>query len=171
MSHLRNDSPEEDDVDMASAWSVASTANDLVIQYGRRYPSYSYGSQHFPRGDALAIQNERALHLLLLHLYHNKLFTSGLENPKNILDVRAGHEGLWTKNMADAFPEAQVTGMDTLVPPTEGQENLQYILQDYNETWILEEVTRVHGQFDLIYTRSLFAGSKNYTAFYEQCFE
>lgn len=171
MSQRSDSSEEDDEYDMASARSLISTANDLVLEYGRRYPNYAYGSQLFPRGDAMADRNEMALHNLLLHLYDNKLFISDIESPRNILDVRCGTNGLWARNMADAFPEAQVTGLDVFPLRSEGQENLQFIMQNYNDQWILDEVIQAHGKFDFINARALFAGSRDYPAFYAQCFE
>lgn len=170
MSQQQETGPEEEE-DWTSAWSLASTSHDLVLEHGRRFPNYRYGSQHFPRGDTLAAQNEAALHNLLLYLYEDRLFTSPIEHPRNVLDIRCGQYGLWAKNMADTFSDTQVTGLDVFMPDTEGRQNLHYILQSYNDAWILDEVTQTHGKFDLIYARSLFAGSQNFPEFYQQCFE
>lgn len=167
----RNDSPEDEEYDLASARSLISTANDLVLEYGRRYPNYTYGSQPFPRGDEMAIRNEMSLHNFMLHLYDNKPFISDIESLKNVLDVRCGTRGMWVKNMADFYPEAQVTGLDVFPIRPEGQENLQFIMQNYNDQWILDEITQAHGKFDFIYARALFAGSRDFPAFYQQCFE
>ncbi|KAK5069452.1 hypothetical protein LTR64_008133 [Lithohypha guttulata] len=161
----------DEDVDYRSAWSLASTHADLVYEYGRRFPNYRYGSQPFARGDELASRNERVLHLLMLHLYDNKLYTAPIEDLRNVLDVRCGMHGLWARNMADLFPEAQVTGFDQFIPDTEGRENLSFILQSYNDSWILDEITEVHGKLDFVYARGLMAGSQNYPEFYKQCFE
>lgn len=170
MSQQRN-SPEEDDDDLATAWSLASTAQDLVQEYGRRFPNYRYGSQPFARGDDLSVQNERAYYDLILHVQEDKLFTSPIANPRNILDVRCDQQGLWAKNMADLYPEAQVTAFDVFVPDAEGRQNLEFILQSYNDIWILDEITHAHGPLDFIYARSLFAGSQDYPHFYKQCLE
>lgn len=170
----RTDSPEDeeyDEYDLASARSLISTANDLVLEYGRRYSNYGYGSQPFPKGDELAIRNEIALHSLLLHLYDNKPFISDIESPQNVLDVRCGTQGTWSKNMADFYPDAQVTGLEVFPIRPEGQENLQFIVQNYNDQWILDEIIQAHGNFDFIYARGLFAGSRDFPTFYQQCFE
>lgn len=101
----------------------------------------------------------------------DRLYTAPIEQPKNVLDVRTGMNGLWARNMADMFPDAQITGFDQFVPSTEGRPNLSFILQSYNDTWILDEITQVYGKLDFIYARALFAGSEDYAEFYRQCFE
>lgn len=173
MSRFGEYSPplEEEEVDLSSAYSLASTANDYVLEHGRQFPNFRYGSSPFPRGDELATENELALHNLMLHLYDDRLFVAPIERPRNVLDVRCGQQSLWAKNMADVFPDAQVTGFDIFNIDSEGRQNLHFILQSYNDEWIMDEVHQAHGQLDFIYARSLFASSRNYPEFYRQCLE
>jgi len=173
MSGYPGSSPplEDEELDISSAYSLASTAEDLVLEHGRRYPNYRYGSSPFPRGDRIAEENEFALYNLLFALFKGRLFLAPVEQPKNILDVRCGQAGLWAKNMADTFPDAQVTAMDLTLPRPESHPNLEFYLQSLNDEWILDEVLQAHGKFDFIFGKSLFGSSQDFPLFYKRCFE
>lgn len=166
-----NSSPGDEHVDLSSVYSIASTAHDLVLEHGRQFPNYRYMSSPFPRGDRIAEEHETLLHALLLRIFDDKLYTAPIEQPRNILDVRSGQHGLWAKTVAELHEDAQVTGFDSFTPDTEGRENLKFILQNFNDEWILDEVTQSYGKLDFIYARSLFGSSQNYPHFYKQCLE
>lgn len=162
---------DEDEYDLSSVRSLASTAHDMVEEHGRRYPNYRYGSSPFPRGDLLAEENEYALYNLTYKIYRGQLFLAPVAQPQNVLDVRCGQNGLWAKSMADMYPDAQITGMDVTTPKTDGQPNLEFCLQNFNDEWILDEVLQAHGKFDFIFAKSLFGSSQDFPAFYKRCFE
>jgi hypothetical protein len=166
-----NHSPRDEHIDLSSIYSITSTANDLVLEHGRQFPNYRYMSSPFPRGDRIAEEHETLLHNLLLCIFDNKLYTAPVENPRNILDVRSGQQGLWAKTVAELHEDAQVTGLDVFTPNTEGRENLKFILQNFNDDWILDEITQSYGKLDFIYARTLFGSSQNYPHFYTQCLE
>lgn len=166
-----NYSPGEEYFDPSSIYSIASTANDLVLEHGRQFPNYRYMSSPFPRGDRIAEEHETFLHNLLLCTFDSKLYTAPLEHPQNILDVRSGQQGLWVKTVAEIHEDAQITGLDVFTPDAEGRVNAKFILQNFNDDWILDEITQSYGQFDFIYARSLFGSSQNYPHFYKQCLE
>lgn len=173
MSRYPDSSPprEDEELDMSSAYSLASTAHDLVIEHGRRYANYRYGSSPFPQGDKIAEQNEIDLFNLIFTVYRGRLFLAPIEEPRNVLDVRCGQGGLWVKTMADKYPEAQVSGMDVTMPETEGHPNLEFFLQNFNDEWILNEVLQAHGKFDFIFAKSIFGLSQDYSLLYQRCFE
>lgn len=166
-----NHSSRDDYIDLSSIYSIASTANDLVLEHGRQFPNYRYMSSPFPRGDRMAEEHETSLHNLKLRIFDDKLYTAPIENPRNILDVRSGQLGLWVKTVAEIHEDAQVTGLDVFTPDAEGRENVKFILQNFNDDWILDEITQSFGQLDFIYARSLFGSSSNYPHFYRQCLE
>lgn len=161
---------DEDEMDFASAYSLASTSNEYMIEHGRHFFSRD-SSSPFPRGDQVAKENEIALHNLMFHLYDNRLYEAPIQQPRNVLEVRCGTQGLWAKSMADVFPDAQVTGMDVATPDTEGRENLQFVEQSHNDQWILDDKLQQFGKFDFLYARHLFASSRDYPDFYKQCLE
>lgn len=163
------DMEEDDNEDRSSAWSLKSTANDLLLEHGRRFPAYRPNSSPFPRGDEIAKENEKHLENLMLHLYNDDLYTAPIEQPRNVLDVRCGHLAIWAKNMADRFPDTQVTALDDFTPDAEGRPNLQFLLQNFNDEWILDEITQVYGKLDLIYVKHIFGSSRDYPEFYTQC--
>ncbi len=160
----------EDEIDYTSAYSLASTSAEYMIEHGRHFPSRD-GSLPFPRGDEVARENEIALHNLMFHLYDNRLYEAPIQQPRNVLDVRCGTQGLWAKNMADGFPDAQVTGIDIFPIDTEGRQNLQFPIQSHNDQWILDEILQQFGKFDFINARHLFASSRDYPNIYRQCLE
>lgn len=171
-TYAEQDEDSEDDPDYWSASSLASTSKDVIFQYGRRFPNYRDNSSHFPVGDELARRNEESLHDLYLQLFDDKLFQSPI-NPQNVLDVRAGQLGLWSKNMADMYPEAHVTGTDAqFEPDTEGRENLSFIRHSFaQDIWVLDEITQIYGKFDLIHIRVIFGSQLDLSAFYKECLE
>lgn len=162
---------DEDDYDFYSTGSVASTADDMVEEMGRRYANKGYGETPLPRGDQLAQQNERDLHNLMLYLYQDRLYVSSLEEPRNVLDVKCGQLGLWAKNMAECYPNAEITAMDVSRVDNENLPNLEFVLQSFNQEWTLDDRTNLYGKFDFIHARHIFAGSSDYPEFYRQCFE
>lgn len=162
----------EEEIDLTSSYSLASTANDLVLEHGRRYPNFRYASSPFPQGDEVAQQHEIALHNAILFMLHDKLFMSPIEQPRNVLDVKCGKLGLWSRNMAETYPDAQVSGMDVTKPNFRDLENCEFVLQSFGDhPWILDEITQAYGKFDLIYGRHLFAGCTDFPLFFQQCFE
>lgn len=164
--------PDDDDdaTDLSSAFSLASMSADYMIEHGRHFPNRD-GSSPFPRGDDQGRANEIALHNLMFQLYDGRLYAAPIQRPRNVLDVRCGKQGLWAKNMADVYPEAQITGTDVFPVDTEGRDNLEFIYQSYNDQWILDEILQQYGKFDFIYARHLFATSQDYPDFYKQCLE
>ena len=157
-------------MDWSSAYSLASTSAEYMIEHGRQFPNRD-GTSPFPRGDQVAKENELALHNLMLYLFDDRLYNASIEKPRNVLDVRCGTRGLWAKSMADWFSEAQITGIDIFPVDTEGRENLQFLIQSHNDQWILDEILQQFGKFDFIYARHLFASSRNYPELYKQCLE
>lgn len=170
--YAERDEDSDDELDQWSASSLASTSKDVIFQYGRRYPNYRDNATHFPRGDELARRNEAALHDLYLCLFDDKLFQSPI-SPSNVLDVRAGQLGLWSKNMADIYPSAHVTGTDAqFEPDTEGRENLSFIRHSFaQDIWVLDEITQIYGKFNLIYIRGIFGSQVDFPTFYKECLE
>lgn len=161
---------DDDDADHGSAYSLASIPTEYIIEHGRHFPNRDVQSP-FPRGDDVGRENELAMHNLMFHLYDGHLYEAPIQPPRNVLEVRCGKQGLWAKNMADVFPEAQITGIDIFPLDGEGRENLEFVLQYHNVQWILDEILQQFGKFDFIYARHLFASSQDYPDLYKQCLE
>lgn len=78
MAQPDDNNPNEED--FYSAYSLASTHADLVLEHGRRFPNYRYASQFFARGDV-------SVHPLLV--VHNSI--DGL--PELRMLISPGHCG------------------------------------------------------------------------------
>jgi ubiquinone/menaquinone biosynthesis C-methylase UbiE len=81
-------------------------------------------------------------------------YCAPLKRPKNILDVGCG-TGRWAQEMAQAFPDANVIGLDIFDPPVETNastkpSNYQFVMAD-----VLKGLPFSPYQFDFVHQRSL----------------
>jgi ubiquinone/menaquinone biosynthesis C-methylase UbiE len=81
-------------------------------------------------------------------------YRAPLKRPKNILDVGCG-TGRWAQEMALAFPDANVIGLDIFDPPAEihasaKPSNYQFVMAD-----VLKGLPFSPYQFDFVHQRSL----------------
>ncbi|KAI9781178.1 MAG: hypothetical protein M1839_006286 [Geoglossum umbratile] len=99
------------------------------------------------------IENERLdlQYGLLKDVYGGKHYFAPIREPKKILDIGTG-TGLWCLDIADLFPEAQITGTDlSPIQPQWVPNNVQFIIDDATEEdWLYPPNT-----FDYIHTRVL----------------
>ncbi|KAH8896408.1 S-adenosyl-L-methionine-dependent methyltransferase [Thozetella sp. PMI_491] len=136
---------------------------------GRTYHAYKAGKYIFPNDDPCATNVLLDLqHHLFSLTFGGKLFLCPAGKDKqlhSVLDVGTG-TGIWALDMADAYPEASVIGVDLspiqpqFVPP-----NLTYFVDDIEETWTFSN------KFDFIYGRMLTGSFANWPRFFEQSFE
>ncbi|KAM3413477.1 hypothetical protein BST61_g11599 [Cercospora zeina] len=101
---------------------------------GRRYASSSLGHYFMPN-DEPEIQRLNEQHCILTQLKGSRLHFAPLpsaSHPIRILDIGCG-SGIWCLEMADKYPNAQITGMD--VSPIQPTKN-----RPYNVTWIVQDM-------------------------------
>ncbi|KAF9886977.1 hypothetical protein FE257_010718 [Aspergillus nanangensis] len=128
--------------------SLTSSAFEYREENGRTYHTYKDGSYFFPN-DETESNRMNMKHEAALAMLDGKLFVAPVKDPRYILDIGTG-TGVWAMDVADQFPEAEVTGIDlsptqsVLVPP-----NLKFIVDDMEEEWLFKE------KFDLIHARYL----------------
>lgn len=133
-------------------------------EHGRTYHAYKDGKYIFPNDEREADRLDLQHHLLRI-TYGNKLFFSPLENPRRCLDVGTG-TGIWAVDMADDYPNCEVTGIDlspgqpTLVPP-----NIKFLIDDAEDEWLYEE------KFDLIHARLMAGCFADWPSFFQKSFD
>lgn len=87
------------------------------------------------------------------------------EKLQHVLDVGTG-TGMWSIDMADGNPQAQVVGFDLspiqpdIVPP-----NCRFLVNDCNADWLFSE------KFDLIHTRAMTPGIKDWSKYLRQAYD
>ena len=155
-----------DDAD--SALSIASSRWNFTSEHGRWYHDYR-GRYVFPV-DGGSQRNEEIFHSLMLCILDHKHFVAPVngDSLKNVLDVATGL-GLWAENVADAYPDCHVTGLDT-APINTVLPNLQFQNTDITHEWVFDDLKI---KFDLVHLRNLFAtlSDGEWPALYRQCFE
>ena len=137
----------EDSGDRDTSWTLASSAHDLRFENGRHYAGR--GNHPVPN-DELNAENERIAHHMFLLMLHDKLWEAPIQNPRRIVDLGSG-TGLWAKDVADAYPDSQVLGLDLnpnndFTPP-----NCELRVEDIRGEWLPDNT-----DFDFVHIRSLF---------------
>jgi ubiquinone/menaquinone biosynthesis C-methylase UbiE len=96
-----------------------------------------------------------------------RLHIAPVENlkPLRILDVGTG-TGLWALDMADQYPESEITGVDlSPIQPGWVPSNVQFLVDDVEQEWIFEPES-----FDYIHLRNLLPGIRNWPRLFQQCY-
>ena len=87
------------------------------------------------------------------------LYAAPLKNPVTILDVGTG-TGRWAMDMAQAFPRAQVVGLDVNPPPADERTGSGLDVRPPNYSFapgnVLEGLPFEDGTFDFVHMRLLF---------------
>lgn len=117
-SFLGTFDPNEDDADSGYAASITGTDTTSLLSFIARYREengrtyHSYGStEHWgPNDDKAQDQQDLSHHLWTLAL-KGCHYLAPVHEPKHILDIGTG-TGIWAIEVAEALPEAEVTGLD-----------------------------------------------------------
>ncbi|KAF4870333.1 Secondary metabolism regulator LAE1 [Colletotrichum siamense] len=153
-----NDSEEDgpsviDDGQLSSyTASLASSAVDYPVEYGRRYHAFRPGSYIMPN-DEYEMDRMDFTHAMLVRAVGNKLYTAPLEKNKvsRILDIGTG-TGIWAMEMGDVFENAEVTGIDlSAIQPEWVGPNVKFVVDDVESQWVGEK------KYDYIFCRCMAA--------------
>ncbi|CEJ59596.1 hypothetical protein PMG11_08215 [Penicillium brasilianum] len=149
--------------------SLASEVARGRLENGRRYQSLKSEEYWSPSDDQQFEAYETGHLVALLLEYHQPklLHRAPLKNPKNILDVGTG-KGSWAIDMADAYPEATVRGVDLYPPPVNWMPpNCIFELDDLLQEWTWSE------PFDFIYLRHMLGSfdEVGWNTLYKRCYD
>ncbi|KAI8296353.1 Secondary metabolism regulator LAE1 [Colletotrichum sp. SAR11_240] len=151
--------PIEWDASSADSASLTSSIHSHQFEFGRRYHNYRHGRYPLPNDEREA-NREDMKHAMMLELTDGKLFYSPIgENPHKIIDVGTG-------TVADAFPAAEILGIDlspmqpTWIPP-----NVKFLVDDAEDDWISGD------DFDFVHLRYMISFLKNIDKFIGQAYK
>ncbi|KAF3022437.1 hypothetical protein E8E14_007917 [Neopestalotiopsis sp. 37M] len=130
------------------------------------YTTLRYTGSYFMPND-----EEEQTRLLLVNECYKSAFgdvptTVDLEDPTSILDIGTG-TGEWAMDMADRFPDCEVTGTDIadIFPKYAGQ-NIFWEIDNAELEWL-----RPPDSFDLVHLRNMDGAFKDWPFVYEQVFK
>jgi hypothetical protein len=159
---------EEEEADLSSAFSMASSKYNFHWENGRLYQDYRSGHP-FPHDDK-AQENEMVLHAMLMFIMEDKLIAAPVdeESLRHVLDVGTGM-GLWAEDVADKYLECQVVAVDMVPREDSVRPNCEFLCFDVTQDWIFNKPVK----FDLIHMRCLFASipPDHWPQLYKQCLE
>ena len=95
-----------------------------------------------------------------------RLLYAPVEAPQRILDLGTG-TGIWAIEVAEMYPEAQVTGVDlSPIQPSWVPLNVKFEVDDVEDDWTWPE-----HYFDVIYSQFMLSGSiSNFRKYFEQAY-
>lgn len=136
---------------------------------GRLYHGYRKGSYMYPcdeqEQDRLDIYH-RFFQVARHERLHTAPFTPNYDGPR-ILDIGTG-TGIWAIDMADAYPNAEVLGIDiSLIQPHMIPANLSFKLRDFDGPW--QPVIQLES-WDLIHMRMLAGSVSSWPEVYAKVF-
>ncbi|KAK2030023.1 TAM domain methyltransferase [Colletotrichum zoysiae] len=144
--------------------SLTSSVRDYNWENQRRYHKYREGRYVVPN-DELEQDREDMKHALVVNICGGALHSAPLEHPQKILDIGTG-TGIWAIEMGDAYPEADITGIDLspiqpdFVPP-----NVHFLVDDAEEEWLYPD-----DSFDYIHLRHMAAFFKDWPKLLSQAY-
>ncbi|KAK3326182.1 S-adenosyl-L-methionine-dependent methyltransferase [Apodospora peruviana] len=147
-----------------STISLQSSIYHYVEENGRTYHRFREGKYPLPNDqqeqDRLDLQ-----HALFVITTHGKLFLAPIgDSPQNVLDIATG-TGVWAIEMAQQFPDAQVTGTDlSPIQPQYVPPNCQFEIDDAEDEWAFST------KFDYIHGRALLSCFKDPSFVIKQAF-
>ncbi|KAL2890512.1 putative methyltransferase domain-containing protein [Ceratocystis lukuohia] len=153
------DSDDMDSLDFESEgyeMELSSIVMRHEYENGRRFHQFRHGRYPLPNDDPEQ-ERDALKHTLLLELtegrlIHAPLGQNGNREPQRIIDLGCG-TGRWTIDAGEAFPAAEVIGIDlSPIMPEWLPPNVRFIVDDIeDEEWL-------HGSsFDLVYIRHVMA--------------
>lgn len=146
--------------------SLSSSIVKGVEENGRTYASYGREEYGAPMDEQEMDRIDMA-HAKYFMLLDKKRFLAPIgENPQKVLDLACG-TGIWSIDFADAYPSADVTGVDIApIQPKWTSPNCHFEIDDIEQTWTWKEES-----FDYIFARDLLLCIRDWPKLVEQCFK
>ena len=143
--------------------SLTSTVEANEWEHGRSYHSYRPGQYMLPNDATEQDRIDQKYHSLNL-VFDGKLFFAPIGKPTEILDIGTG-TGIWAIDVADAYPNAKVTGTDlSPIQPTWVPPNVNFQVDDCQLDWTFKT------KFDLIHTLCMTGCIKDWDHLFQQAF-
>lgn len=128
--------------------SIASEVSRGILENERIYPGYGKYSYGMPIDEDEMDRMDLQHHKFKLILGGKHFLAPIGNNPMRILDLGTG-TGMWALDVADAYPSAQVIGIDIApIQPIWVASNCQFEIDDMEEPWTWEK-----NSFDFIHLR------------------
>ncbi|KAI1501872.1 S-adenosyl-L-methionine-dependent methyltransferase [Biscogniauxia marginata] len=160
-----SDAGYESDTETTASTSIASTIYNHSFEHGRRYHKFREGRYNFPNDD-IEQQREDMKHAMLKMLCQKLHFAPIGRNPHEILDVGTG-TGIWAIEMGDAYPSANVLGVDlSPIQPDWVPPNVRFIVDDVESPWVYPR-----NHFDYIHSRHTVMAIKDWGKMLRQSYE
>ncbi|KAI1140752.1 S-adenosyl-L-methionine-dependent methyltransferase [Hypoxylon sp. FL0543] len=152
---IHDDGYESDTATTAST-SVSSSIWDFSFENGRRYHKFREGRYNFPNDD-IEQEREDMKHAMVKLLCQHLHFAPIGDNPQEILDVGTG-TGIWAIEMGDAYPGANVLGIDlSPIQPPWVPPNVRFMVDDVESPWLHPK-----NHFDYIHSRHTIMAIKDW---------
>ncbi|KAH0429189.1 methyltransferase domain-containing protein [Colletotrichum camelliae] len=137
------------DFERASLYSVKSEIKRFQFENGRTYHSMSEGKYNYPNDDEENSRLELQHRIWNLTLDGELALCPAHKTAKHVLDMGTG-TGIWAIDYADAFPSAQVIGVDlSPIQPEWVPNNCSFEIDDLEKRWAWSK------PFDFIFCRTM----------------
>ncbi|KAN0088992.1 S-adenosyl-L-methionine-dependent methyltransferase [Hyaloscypha variabilis] len=151
---------------LSSTASIASSIFKFRVENGRTYNGYGDRTYFMPNDEIERDRLDLQHHLFQL-MFGGKIFTAPIDRTKlhRVLDVGTG-TGIWAIDMGDAYPEAEVYGVDVSpIQPQFTPPNVKFEIDDLEKPWTFSE------GFDFIFSRMITGSFANWKEYIFRCFE
>ncbi|KAI2469739.1 S-adenosyl-L-methionine-dependent methyltransferase [Annulohypoxylon bovei var. microspora] len=155
----------ESDTATTASTSVSSSIWDFSFENGRRYHKFREGRYNFPNDD---VEQEREdMKHAMLKLLCQRLHFAPIENSAHeILDLGTG-TGIWAIEMGDAYPSANVLGLDlSPIQPQWVPPNVRFMVDDVESPWLHPK-----NHFDYIHSRHTIMAIKDWNKLLRTSYE
>ncbi|KAF4125428.1 23S rRNA U2552 (ribose-2'-O)-methylase RlmE/FtsJ [Geosmithia morbida] len=152
---------------VSSLTSLSPSIVQGVVGEGRRtYAAYGKEEYGFPM-DEQELERMDIAHTKYFALLEKHHFFAPIgDNPQRILDLGCG-TGIWSIDVADKYPGAQVVGVD--IAPTQLEwvpPNCSFELDDIEQPWTWKE-----NSADFIFSRDLITAIRDFPKLIDQCYK
>ncbi|KAK1964428.1 methyltransferase domain-containing protein [Colletotrichum sublineola] len=129
--------------------SLRSSILEYQVENGRTYHSMSAGKYNYPNDQRESERLDLQHRVWMICLDGELAISPGHKTAKRVLDMGT-RTGIWAIDFADAFPAAQVLGVDlSPIQPEWAPPNCTFELDDLEKSWTWNE------PFDFIYCRAM----------------
>ncbi|KAF7952845.1 hypothetical protein EAE96_006070 [Botrytis aclada] len=150
----------------SSLASLTSSIIKGVEENGRTYAVYGQEEYGMPM-DGVEMDRIDMAHAKYFMLLEKKRFLALIDTDvQKVLDLGTG-TGVWSIDFADAYPSAEVVGVDIApIQPFWTPPNCQFQVDDITKPWTWKKDT-----FDFVFARDLLFSVRNWPDLISQCYD